>query len=252
MRASVNAVLAASVPFIAFGAIQAYAADGSTKPRLAVLEFSNRTAAPAIDSSAWGDWIADVERPQAAGNWAKADGLAVTWDVPHSADVDGGGQADALTDGLLVIRYAHDAPAARVNKVEALTVKQKVVEGAAPRANDRLRNAGPKVGWKASGGVTVATGDVNGDGAAASSGQATGKRQHLPIRLRTYAAPLPRGSLLIRLAKPWPACAVGDRFNGAYLTIGATHRYRLDGATVVGCSAKAVAINYSAVGTAAR
>jgi hypothetical protein len=245
MRASVKAVLAASFSFLALGAAQA-AADKSTKPRLAVLEFADRAAGPTIHAATWGEWIADVERPPAAGGWARADGLAVTWDVPGDSGIDGGGQADALTDGLLVIRYAHDAPAAKVNKVEALTIKQKVVEGAAPRANDRLRNAGPKDGWKAEGGVTVAAGDVTGDGAAAS-GQATGKRQHRPIRLRTYAAPLPRGSLLIRLAQPWPACSVGDRFNGAYLTIGASHRYRLDGATVVGCSDRAVAINYATV-----
>jgi len=242
MHASVRAAVAASVALTAILASAAQSADKSTKPRLAVLEFSNRAAGPDIASARWGTWIADVERPGAAGGFAKADGLDISWDVP-------------------------EAEASRVSKVDAISIKQKAMEeGAAPRANDRLRNAGPRNDWPtaamgntkrknivlkrgvsaaaAPGGVRVAVGDVDGSSDPAS-GQATGKRVHKPIRIRTYDAPLPRGSLLIELAQPWPACAEGDRFNGAYMTIGATHRYRLDGATIVGCAANAVAINYA-------
>ena len=39
--------------------------------------------------------------------------------------------------------------------------------------------------------------------------------------------------------------AEGDRFNGVYLTTGASHRYRLDDATIIGCAPNAVAINYT-------
>lgn len=52
--------------------------------------------------------------------------LASALCVPASAAPDGNGKSDALTDGLMIVRY---------NTPEAC---------AAARANDRLRNAGPK------------------------------------------------------------------------------------------------------------
>ena len=285
MHASVRAALAAS-SFILI-ATSAYAADKSSKPRLAVLELAG-TETTGGGPAAGKD-----------GHKEHIDIYSVTWGTTRS-------QYDALTDGLLILRYNQDGSAAvpaRVSKVDAFAIKQKVAEGeAAPRANDRLRNAGPKDGWKAAaganetltadggrtesavtgntkwknivlkrgvettaaGGVRVAAGDVTGDGAAeahqrqkeigavpsagaAPSGQATGKRVHKPIRIRTYDAPLPSGSVLLKLSQPWPACAVGDRFNGAWLVVGTTHRYQLGGATVAGCSADAVAVNYRSI-----
>ena len=263
MHASVRAALAAS-SFILI-ATSAYAADKSTKPRLAVLEL----AVPAGGASGKDDHKEHI------------DVYSVTWGTTRS-------QYDALTDGLLILRYNQDGTAAvpaaaKVSKVDALTIKQKVVEEeahqrqkeigavpatgeAAPRANDRLRTAGPQSGWpatagnrkwqnivlkrgvetSAAGGVRVAVGDVTGDGAAAP-GQATGKRVHRPIRIRTYDAPLPSGSVLLKLSQPWPACTVGDPFNGAYLVVGTTHRYHLRGATIAGCSDDAVAVNYRSI-----
>jgi hypothetical protein len=277
MRASVTAVLAASLSAIA--ATVAVAADKSSKPRIAVLEFRNSAGSvPRLD-------VADLRwtgTQPAAGGWAKADGLAVSWDVAESPDADGNGAADALTDGLLILRYSQEPQAAKISKVEALPIKQKVSEAPVARGNDRLRTAGPRDGWPATGadetltvggnrtesavtgntkwknivlkrgvdaapapgGVAIAAGDVTGDGVSAASGQATGKRQHMPVRIRTYAMPLQSGAVLIALARPWPACAVGDRFDGAYLVVGTTHRYQLQDATVVGCAANAVAINY--------
>jgi hypothetical protein len=264
MRASVPAALAASVALFALSG--ALAADKSSKPRLAVLEI----AAPGGGTAAKGK---DDHRDH-------IEIYSVSWGTTRA-------QADALTDGLLVIRYNQDGTAAvpaRVSKVDAFSIKQKAVEESAGRANDRLRTAGPATGWPAAtganetltvgggrteapvigstkwknivlkrgvettarGGVRVAAGDVTGDGAAAS-GQATGKRQHMPIRIRTYDAPLPRGSVLLRTSQPWSQCRVGDRFNGAYLVVGTSHRYQLGGATIVGCSADAVAVNYSSL-----
>lgn len=282
MHSSVPAALAATVAIAAVA--PAFAADKSSKPRLAVLELtapSGGTSGKAKD-----------------GHKEEIDIYSVTWGTTRA-------RSDALTDGLLVMRYnqdgsaavpagkmhmedlhaAPDSQAAKVSKVDAFSIKQKAVEEApAPRANDRLRNAGPRDGWKAatgaeesltvgggrteaaiggqvkwsdvqltrgvetsaSGGVSVAAGDLTGDGRAAS-GQATGKRVHKPIRIRTYDAPLPSGSVLLKLSRPWPGCAVGDRFNGAYLVVGSTHRYQLAGATVAGCSANAVAVNYRSI-----
>ena len=65
-------------------------AEGNDKPRIAVLE---------IMAFEWGSAADSIN----LGSWSKADGLAVSWDVPESA--------------------------ARVNKIEGFTAKQKVVEG---------------------------------------------------------------------------------------------------------------------------
>jgi len=54
-----------------------------------------------------------------------------------------------------------------------------------------------------------------------------------------------RGSVVLQLKAPWPACAVGSRFNGIYLITGASHRYRLDGARIVRCGASSVTLNYA-------
>jgi hypothetical protein len=252
MRGSASAARAAIAFALMSSAPASAAEEKSTKPRIAVIEFKN-------DNQSWGKMDVDAllwsDTQPAAGAWTKVDGLDVSWDVS-------------------------DSPAAGVNKVDSIAIKQKTVEGKAPRANDRLRTAGPKDDWgaaganesltvggdrtetalagssrwknivlkrgvdrSATGGVSVAAGDLDGDGAAAS-GQATGKRQHMPIRIRAYDSPLANGSLLIRLAEPWPDCVVGDRFNGAYLVVGSTRRYNLQDATVVGCPAKAVMLNY--------
>ena len=86
-------------------------------------------------------------------------------------------------------------------------------------ANDRLRNAGPQ------------------------SGYAPGNTKYSSVKL-SRARPQD-GAVLVKLAQPWPACTVGDRFNGVYLTIGATHKYRLDGLEVARCSGDEVAFVYA-------
>lgn len=73
-----------------------------------------------------------------------------------------------------------------------------------------------------------------------ASGQASGKRVQEPTALSN-------GSLTLRLASPWTACAAGDRFDGVYLIVGTTHKYRLDGMEVASCSAEQVSFNYAKV-----
>ena len=181
-----------------------------------------------------------------AGSQAGADGLHISWDVPEAPGLDAQGQAPVESDNdrLRTAGPKDGSPATGAN--ETLTVGGGRTEGAVT-GSTKWKNIVLKRGLSsaaAPGGVRVAVGDVDGASDQAS-GQATGKRVHKPIRIRTYDAPLARGSLLIELAQPWPACAEGDRFNGAYLTVGTTHRYRLDNATIVGCAANAVAINYA-------
>ena len=81
------------------------------------------------------------------------------------------------------------------------------------------------------GGVSVAAGDVDGDGRAS----ATGKRQHMPLRARTYYnAPLPSGSVLVRTKSPWPGCRVGARYPAVELSSGGK-RHMLQDVTVSSC-----------------
>ena len=222
-----TACTACAATAIAF-AVSAAAAveEKSTKPRLAVLELKNSADAQlAIDSVHWGEWIADVERPQAVGRGidiARVDGEIV---APSST---AGKQPKTRPMGL-VPGSSKPRPAASGEKGGTEDI-----------------NIGVGELQESRGGVSVAAGDITGDGRSAASGQATGKRQHMPIRSRTYYdAPLQRGSVTLRLAQPWAGCAVGDRFNGIYLTTGSTHRYRLDGAEIASCGSTSVTINYA-------
>ena len=130
----------------AFGLAAATAADDGRPPSAAIALTGKPQAQLAIDAAQWGEWIADVEKPQTSG-------------------FSGRGLDIAAIDGVPV-------------------------------------NA---------------------------------------------SAPRPRGSVKLLLTQPWPKCAVGDRFNGVYLTIGATHKYQLGEGVIVGCSTGSVTINYTSV-----
>jgi hypothetical protein len=79
------------------------------------------------------------------------------------------------------------------------------------------------------------------------SGQATGKRQHMPIRARTYYdQPQGEGSVWIRVSTPWSACRVGARYPSLSLGGGAK-AYVLEDVTVAGCGAGEVALAYKKV-----
>lgn len=130
----------------------------------------------------------------------------------------GASRADALTDGLMILRNSDDPAAAkRVSKVEAIAIKQKVAEG--------------------KGGVSVAAGDVTGDGSTAASGPATGKRQHKPV----LAKPLDKGS--IKLAGSFASCNVGAAY--PLIEVGGRDKgYRLGNVRVVDCGNGTMTANY--------
>ena len=95
-------------------------------------------------------------------------------------------------------------------------------------------------------------------GGRTETGQATGKRQHMPLRTRAYFdAPLPQGSVRVKVKMPWPACRVGATYPRLELA-GGGKRYVLRDVTVASCGrasgdaddrpTEEVAFYYNAVG----
>ena len=91
---------------------------------------------------------------------------------------------------------------------------------------------------------------VAGDGRAdvtsprdAASGMPTEKRQHGWV---TFAKPLDRGSVRVKVKFPWDRCAVGAAFPDAVLQNDAG-RYELKDIQVTGCAADGVSLNYAKV-----
>jgi type VI protein secretion system component Hcp len=127
------------------------------------------------------------------------------------------------------------------------------------------------------GGVRVAAGDVNGDGAAAS-GLPTGKRQHKPMVITkewgtaapaNTAGPAAGGKLAapgsgeqaalllpavqkVREAaarmKSWPGCKAGQRLSGVSIREAASGRTaRILDAVVTQCAAESVSFNFTKI-----
>lgn len=175
------------------------------------------------------------------GNWAKAEGLDVTWDV---AEYRG------------------------VSKVDSFTVKQGVqpadprqhgewvadVERPAEQASKERRAGSSELeaekdsskGWYAPGNTKYSSVKLSRGAAGSSpgsnetltvgsgrteSGLPTGKRLHKPFVL---TRPAGKGSVWVRVASPWTACRVGIRFPWLELRDGG-RTYRLEGASVANC-----------------
>lgn len=92
-------------------------------------------------------------------------------------------------------------------------------------------------------GVSVATGDVDGDGVSdtaahtvksprdSASGQASGKRTHNPVKIEK---PLEKGSIMLKMALP--GCAVGTQYPSAEVTTPHA-RYMLQDMMITSCPA---------------
>lgn len=91
----------------------------------------------------------------------------------------------------------------------------------------------------APGGVRVSAGDLDGDGRAelasprdAASGQATGKRQHKPLRL---TMPLDRSAGSLTVLVPAGMCKFGARYSTAELS-DAQKAYKMTEVMITGCA----------------
>jgi type VI protein secretion system component Hcp len=127
---------------------------------------------------------------------------------------------------------------------------------------------------RATGGVNVASGDVNGDGAAAASGQATGRRTYEPIVIHKRidkSTPAPAAdkkiaasdddqtaALLVPAIQKvreaamrtpaWEGCAAGQKIEGLAIKQKTTGRTgRILDATVATCATESVSFNFTKI-----
>ncbi len=126
---------------------------------------------------------------------------------------------------------------------------------------------------RTAGGVNVATGDINGDGADATSGQATGRRTYEPITIRkriAKTAPAPTGktiaapdddqtaALLLpavqkaRVAAarmtPWTGCAAGQQIGSVMIKQKSTGKEgKILDPVVVSCATESVSFNFTKI-----
>ena len=203
-------------------AAPAAAEEKSTKPRIAVIEFKNMPgqSAPApldVIGFAWGD-------ANAAGPMKPV--FVKSWSTSGDADAPphrGGGSN----------QMSMDDTAGKEKKPASTGVQHDL------RTNVVARTA--------TGGDPdrpVIAGSVPNPTA---SGQATGKRQHMPVLsgaegpLQTSPIsdqPRGKGSVWIRVGTPWSACRVGARYPSLSLAGGAK-AYLLEDVTVASCGGDA-------------
>ena len=109
----------------------------------------------------------------------------------------------------------------------------------------------------ATGGVNVASGDVNAAPHDAASGQASGKRTHNPVRIRmatdeeTAALLLPAVQKVREAAArmpAWEGCAAGQKIEGLAIKQKSTGRTgRILDATVSTCATEQVSFNFTKI-----
>lgn len=174
--------------------------------------FTIKQGVQPADPGQSGEWIADVERPSAG-----------------SASSEKGGTED-INIGVGELQEG--------KKKGNVEYSWKVEEGESAPPRPRPSDVTLKRGQSAApGGVSVAAGDVTGDGAASSSGLPTGKRQHKPV---VVSAPLDKGSVRVKVKFPWAACKVGTRYPLLQLS-GDGGTYDLHDVTVASCGGSASA-----------
>ena len=155
------------------------------------------------------------------GGWAKADGLDVTWDVPESRSTVG-----PLVGGVRVASgdVNDSPPGGRITGV--------ATDPPDPNARGHsMLGASEK--------VTV--------GGSQTEAQATGKRQHMPLRTRMYYdTPQGTGPGTLVVKGSVPGCAVGKRYAGMQFASG-NKRYELKDAVISNCAPGVVELRYAKV-----
>ena len=147
-----------------------------------------------------------------------------------------------LTNGTLSIA---PAPAAagrndgRLQQIELKSFQWAALDGEPAAAEGMRKNlqAENKMGDYARSGHSMlgASDKVTASGSRTESGQATGKRQHMPLRARMYydqAQGTGPGILLVKARMP--GCTVGQRYGGMQFAAGGK-TYRLQGVRVESC-----------------
>lgn len=147
------------------------------------------------------------------GGWAKADGLDVTWDVPESRSTAG-----PLVGGVRVASgdVNDSGSPGRITGVAADPPDPNARGHSMLGASDR---------------VTV--------GGSQTEAQATGKRQHMPLRARAYYdTPQGTGPGVLKVKARFPGCTVGARYAGMQFA-GGGQTYRLRDVRVASCGTSA-------------
>lgn len=99
----------------------------------------------------------------------------------------------------------------------------------------RMEDTAGREKMRPGGGGVGANETMTVGGARTEAGQATGKRQHKPLRTRmSYDKPLPQGSVRVKVKMPWLACRVGATYPRLELG-GSGKRYVLQDVTVASC-----------------
>lgn len=207
----------------------------SNAVRVTCIALASALCVPAAASAAGADYYLKIEGVDGESKDEKhkdeIEILSYSWGATRS----GNGQADALTDGLLVLRAA-DAPAATAAGSGGMG-------GGKASVNDISVMRGPRQ-TAATDGVKVAAGDVDGDGRGdaarhgitsprdVATGQSSGKRTH-PALIK-ISKPLATGS--ISLDMTLAGCAVGTRYPSARLTT-PSGSYALQDVVVAACGA---------------
>ena len=141
------------------------------------------------------------------------------------------------------------------SKVDSFTVKQGVKPYKLDRVFVKSWSTSGDAGTSRppiSGGVRVASGDVNDSPVGANekltvgsgrteSGQATGKRVHKPLSAQTY---YDAGS--VTLSGRFPACRVGAAYNSAAIGHG-NGRYEMSDVVVTNCATESISLNFAKV-----
>lgn len=144
-----------------------------------------------------------------------------------------------IQDGRLSLAPAPTAAGrndGRLQQIERQSFQWAVpdAQGSGGGANQMVMN--DTQGTEASGHSMLGASDkVTVGGSQTESGQATGKRQHMPLRARMYYdVPQGTGPGVLMIKARYPGCTVGKRYGGMQFAAGGK-TYRLQGVRVESC-----------------